>query len=50
MKNQSDGRVDPASASGSVDSGFDSESSQTNDLKIGIHNFPTRHSALEGQS
>ena len=31
---------DRASASGSVDLGFDSESGQTNDLKIGIHSFP----------
>ena len=29
-----------AYASGSVDLGFDSESGQTNDLKIGIHSFP----------
>ena len=29
------------SASGSVDLGFDSESGQTNDFKIGIHSFPT---------
>ena len=29
-----------ASASKSVDLGFDSESGQTNDLKIGIHSFP----------
>ena len=29
-----------ASASGSVDLGFDSESGQTNDLKIRIHSFP----------
>ena len=29
-----------ASASGSVDLGFDSESGQTNDFKIGIHSFP----------
>ena len=29
-----------ASASGSVDLGFDSESGQTNDLSIGIHSFP----------
>ena len=29
-----------ASASGSVDLGFDSESGHTNDLKIGIHSFP----------
>ena len=34
-----------ASASGSVDLGFDSESGQTNDFKIGIHSFPgpTKH-------
>ena len=38
--NRSDGRVDKTSASGSVDSGFDSESGQTNDYKIGIYNFP----------
>ena len=31
---------DEASASGSVDLGFDSESGQTNDLKIGINSFP----------
>ena len=29
-----------ASASGSVDWGFDSESGQTNDFKIGIYSFP----------
>ena len=29
-----------ASASGSVDLRFDSESGQTNDLKIDIHSFP----------
>ena len=29
-----------ASASGSVDLGFDSQSGQTNDLKIGIHSLP----------
>ena len=29
-----------ASASGSVDLGFDSKSGQINDLKIGIHSFP----------
>ena len=28
------------SASGSVDLGFDSESGQTNDFKIGINSFP----------
>ena len=38
--NRSDGRVDRTSASGSVDSGFDYESGQTNDFKIGIHSFP----------
>ena len=27
-------------ASGSVDSGFNSESGQTNDFKIAIHSFP----------
>ena len=31
--------MDRASASGLVDSGFDSESGQTNALKIGIHSF-----------
>ena len=36
----SDDRVDRASAFGSVDSKFDSDSRQTNDLKIGIHSFP----------
>ena len=30
--------------------GFDSESGQTNDFKIGIHSFPARRSALKGQS
>ena len=29
-----------ASASGSVDLSFDSESGRTNDFKIGIHSFP----------
>ena len=29
-----------ASASGSVDLGFDSESGQITDFKIGIHSFP----------
>ena len=38
--NRSHDRVDRASTSGSVDSGFDSESGQTNDVKIGIHSFP----------
>ena len=30
-----------ASASGLVDLGFDSESGQTNDFKIGNHSFPS---------
>ena len=38
-----------APASGTVDSGFDSESGQTNDLKIGIHSFPAWRLALKGQ-
>ena len=38
-----------APASGSVNSGFDFESGQTNDLKIGIHSFPAWRSALKGQ-
>ena len=33
-------RVDRASAFGSVHSKFDSDSRQTNDLKISIHSFP----------
>ena len=37
--NRSYGRVNRASTSGSVDSGFDSELGQTNDVKIGIHSF-----------
>ena len=36
MKNQLDSQVDKESAFASVDSGFDSQSSQTNDLKISI--------------
>ena len=40
MPQQSDDRVDKASAFGSVDLEFDSASRQTNDLKIGIHSFP----------
>ena len=40
LENRLDGRVDRASASGSVDLWFDSELRQTNDLKIGIHSFP----------
>ena len=38
-----------ASASGSVDLGFDSESGQTNGLKIGIHSSPAWRSAFKGQ-
>ena len=38
-----------ASVSWAVDSGFDSESDQTNDFKIGIHSFPAWRSALQGQ-
>ena len=38
-----------ASASGSVDLRFDSESGQTNDFKTGIHSFPAWRSALKGQ-
>ena len=38
-----------ASASGSVDLGFGSESGQTNDFKIGIHSFPARCSAFKEQ-
>ena len=38
-----------ASASGSVNLGFDSESGQTNDFKIGIHSFPASRSAFKGQ-
>ena len=40
MPQQSYDRVDRASAFGSVDLEFDSESRQTNDLKIGIRSFP----------
>ena len=36
-----------ASASGSVDLGCDSESSQTNHLKTGIHSFPAWRSAFK---
>ena len=35
-----------ASASGSVDLGFDSESGQTTNFKIGIHSFPAWRSAF----
>ena len=38
-----------ASASGSVDLGFDSELGQTNYFNIGIHSFPARRSAFKGQ-
>ena len=40
MPQQSNDRADRASACGSVDLEFDSESRQTDDLKIGIHSFP----------
>ena len=40
MPQQSDDQVDWASAFGSIDLEFDSESRQTNDLKIGLHSFP----------
>ena len=40
MPQQSDDRVDRETAFELVDFGFDSESRQTNDLKIGIHSFP----------
>ena len=39
--------MDRASASGSVRSGFDCKSSQSNELEIGIRSFPTRHSAIK---
>ena len=38
-----------ASVSWAVNSGFDSESGQTNNFKIGIHSFPAWRSALKGQ-
>ena len=38
-----------APASGSVDLGFDSESGQTDDFKIGIHSFPAGRSAFKEQ-
>ena len=38
-----------ASVSESVDLGFDSESGQTNDFKIGIRSFPACRSAFKGQ-
>ena len=40
MPQPSDDRVDRASVFGSIGSKFDSDSRQTNDLKIGIHSFP----------
>ena len=52
---RSDGQTDQmaewyrASASGSVDLGFEFESGQTKDLKIGIHSFPARRSAFKVQ-
>ena len=47
--NRSDGRVVRASASESVDLGFDFESGQTNDLKIDVHSFPAWRSTFKGQ-
>ena len=46
--NRSDGQMNGASTSGSIHSGFDSDSGQTNDVKIGIHSFPVWRSALKG--
>ena len=46
--NSSDGRVVKASVSEAVDLGFDSESDQTNNFKIGIHSFPASRSTLKG--
>ena len=40
MPQQLDDRVDKASAFGLVELEVNSESRQTNDLKIGIHSFP----------
>ena len=40
MPQPSADRVDRASVFESVDSKFDPDSRQTNDLKIGIHSFP----------
>ena len=42
--------VDRASDSGSAHSGFDSESDQIDELKIGIHSFPAWRSALKRDS
>ena len=47
--NSSDGRVVESVRLGSCRLGFDSESGQTNDFKIGIHNFRACRSALQGQ-
>ena len=42
MPQPSDDRVATASVFGSVDSKFDSDLRQTNDLKINIHSFPAK--------
>ena len=47
--NSSDGRVVWSVCLLSCRLGFDSESGQTNDFKIGIHSFPVCRSALKGQ-
>ena len=47
--NSSDGRVVWSVCLLSCRLGFDSESGQTNDFKIGIHSFPAWRSALKGQ-
>ena len=39
--------MDRSSASGSVDRASASGSVDSNDFKIGIHSFPTRHSAIK---
>ena len=46
----SGGQVERASASVSVDLGFDSESSLINDLRIDFHSLPARHSVIKGYS
>ena len=48
--NSSDGRVVWSVCLLSSRLGFNSESGQTNDSKIGIHSFPASRSALKGQS
>ena len=47
--NSSDGRVVWSVCLLSCRLGFDSESGQTNDFKIGIHSFPAWRLALKGQ-